>query len=800
MTTAGPGPPRTLADDLRLRSDGELEAVFRNRPDLFNPVPADMTGLVARATTRLSVIRALDRLDRFTMQVLDALAHLGDPAEFATLNKLVPAPPEALSAALNTLRENAFAWGPDDAVHLVRAVRDAIGPTSAGTGPPLTVALASAPPARLQQLLADLGEPSTADPPSAITRLREILGDPDSLRLVLAAAPPAAVELLAKVDAGGSGRVGRADRDVRHDEVTSPLEWLLARGLLIAVDAETVVLPAEVAVARRGGALYPEPHVQPPAPTVVKVGAAEVDRAGVAQVMATVRLVEELLDGWALEPPPVLRSGGGLGVRDLRRAEVTLQLDAAHAALIVEIAYATGLVAADDRGGGYWLPTRIYDRWLGLDPSARWTALAEAWLATSRVAALVATRSDVGTARDRPLAALGADLDRAWAPGLRRATLAELAALPAGSTTSAADLLARLAWRTPRRTGPGHESFVRATLAEAGRLGVTGRDALTSYAKPLLDAAPEAAAAKLERVLPAPVEHILIQADLTAVAPGPLRKELAAELGQAADVESTGAATVYRFSAGSVRRALDAGRSAVELHDFLARVSRTPVPQPLTYLVDDVARRHGRIRVGAAASYLRCDDENLIAELLAAKGTARLGLRRLAPTVATALVSPESLLARLRELGYAPTAESATGAVLAARPDARRSPVRTPPRPVSVGPSVTPELATAAVRALRAGDAAAAAGRRAGADGSRTEFDGPPGYRRTSLSTTLERLQVAAAGGASVWMDYISDDGSATERIVDPLGVDGGILRAFDHRNNKVRSFKVSRIRAVAEA
>ena len=58
---------------------------FRNRPDLFNPVPADMTGLVARATTRLSVIRALDRLDRFTLQVLDALAHLGDPAELSAV-------------------------------------------------------------------------------------------------------------------------------------------------------------------------------------------------------------------------------------------------------------------------------------------------------------------------------------------------------------------------------------------------------------------------------------------------------------------------------------------------------------------------------------------------------------------------------------------------------------------------------------------------------------------------------------------------------------------------------------------
>ena len=93
------------------------------------------------------------------------------------------------------------------------------------------------------------------------------------------------------------------------------------------------------------------------------------------------------------------------------------------------------------------------------------------------------------------------------------------------------------------------------------------------------------------------------------MAPGPLERELADVLGVLADVESKGGATVYRFTPGSVRRALDAGQSAADLHAFLARHSRTPVPQPLTYLIDDVARRHGRLRVGAASAYVRCDDD-----------------------------------------------------------------------------------------------------------------------------------------------------------------------------------------------
>ncbi|MBR7678422.1 helicase-associated domain-containing protein, partial [Streptomyces daliensis] len=183
--------------------------------------------------------------------------------------------------------------------------------------------------------------------------------------------------------------------------------------------------------------------------------------------------------------------------------------------------------------------------------------------------------------------------------------------------------------------------LARWALEEAELLGFTGRGALASYARPfLLDdgrgdpgdpsepesgarareltpvelaSAAERAADALAPLLPEPLDHVLLQADLTAVAPGPLERALAATLGALADVESKGGATVYRFSPASVRRGLDAGLTATDVHAFLAAHSRTPVPQPLTYLVDDVARRHGRLRVGAASSYVRCDDDALLA-------------------------------------------------------------------------------------------------------------------------------------------------------------------------------------------
>ena len=62
-----------LADQMRSLPDEELAALVRLRPDLVVPVPADLTALAARAQARGSVARALDPLDRFTLEILDAI-------------------------------------------------------------------------------------------------------------------------------------------------------------------------------------------------------------------------------------------------------------------------------------------------------------------------------------------------------------------------------------------------------------------------------------------------------------------------------------------------------------------------------------------------------------------------------------------------------------------------------------------------------------------------------------------------------------------------------------------------------
>ncbi|TGA90118.1 hypothetical protein E4099_28910, partial [Streptomyces palmae] len=66
-----------------------MAALLRARPDLLSPVPGDLTQLATRAGTRASVIRAVERLDRFALQTAEALAVAPDPCDYATLRALM---------------------------------------------------------------------------------------------------------------------------------------------------------------------------------------------------------------------------------------------------------------------------------------------------------------------------------------------------------------------------------------------------------------------------------------------------------------------------------------------------------------------------------------------------------------------------------------------------------------------------------------------------------------------------------------------------------------------------------------
>jgi len=63
---------------------------------------------------------------------------------------------------------------------------------------------------------------------------------------------------------------------------------------------------------------------------------------------------------------------------------------------------------------------------------------------------------------------------------------------------------------------------------------------------------------------------------------------------------------------------------------------------------------------------------------------------------------------------------------------------------------------------------------------------------------TLADLRRALDDGATVWIGYVDHHGATSERVVDPVRLEGGWLAAYDHRSGEVRSFAVHRISGVA--
>jgi hypothetical protein len=803
--------PRSLADELRSRPDDDLVALLRARPDLAVPRPNEFATLVARAASRAAVQRAIDDLDAAELQVVEVLAVLGEPATPGEVSRRWGAPAGPVLARLRAL---ALVWGTPRALRLVRAARDVLGPHPAGLGPPLADALGRRSPQRLAQLLEDLGLPPAGDPDAALERLAGHLSRADVLEELLAGAPSGVHAVLDRLTWGPPvGQVSQADRAVRRASANGPVEWLLAHGMLAVADSAHVVLPREVGLALRGGRVHRTTETEPPAPVVRPRPVQAVAGTAAGAAAELVRLVEALGEHWGAAPPSVLRAGG-VGVRELHRTAVALDVDDATAAFVAELAYVAGLVADDGEPDPRWAPTPAFDSWQAGGTGRRWAELASAWLPTTRCPQLVGTRD----ARDTPRAALGGDLDRAAAPAIRWWVLQSLAeaTVPPDPGRPDRDRLAavdpeslrdRLDWLSPRRSGPARDALVAWALDDVARLGVAGAGALAPHGRMLLEQPGDLSGATkaLDAALPEPVDHVLLQADLTAVAPGPPEPGLARELALMADVESRGGATVYRFSPASVRRALDAGRTAEEVLSLLAARSRTEVPQPLAYLVTDVARRHGRVRVGSAQAFVRADDEAALTALLAERRAAPLRLRRLAPTVLAAQAPPTAVLDLLRELGLAPVAESPDGDVVVARRERYRTGPRTPPRPAAplpspIGPPPSPatEAALATVVAtVRAADRLAEQAIPAGDPGAASGPHGVPDLPAGDARDVIARLRQAVDRRESVWIGYADADGNTAPRLVQPLQVDGGQLHALDRASQRVRTFAVHRVTGV---
>jgi hypothetical protein len=515
-----------------------------------------------------------------------------------------------------------------------------------------------------------------------------------------------------------------------------------------------------------------------------EVGPDVVDAAAGGRAAELITLVTELIDEWGVRPPRVLRSGG-LAVRDHSRLATHLGVGTDEAAWLLETAHAAGLIAVDDGGHrpgaeAAWVPTTAADDWLTDEPGRRWAALACAWWSMSAAPSLVGAGDDgrvnvLSTHTSYPLARLR-----------RHDALAALATLSTGAVPTEAGLESLLRWRHPLRMARAtdHGTPLAVTLREAEWAAVTGRGALSSPGAALVRGADDPARL-MDQLVPPAVDHVLLQADLTAIAPGRLDGPVRTLMHLVSDVESRGGASVHRFTEASVRRALDLGWAADRVLTDLAAASRTGVPQPLDYLVRDVARRHGQARVGACAAYLRSDDPALLDRVERDRALGMLQWRRIAPTVLVSPVPATTVLDLLREEQYGPVVEGTDGGLEVAAPAWRRTTTR-PPSPVRVS-TVDEGVAHEVVRLMRRGEGARSSG--LGEDDTHTD-----------PVVVTAALREAAASGSALWIGYADDTGGVSTHLVRPLHVEGGRARATVGEGDVTRTFLVHRVTQVRPA
>ena len=417
----------------------------------------------------------------------------------------------------------------------------------------------------------------------------------------------------------------------------------------------------------------------------------------------------------------------------------------------------------------------------------RWQTLASAWLISSRMSGLV------GKEGQKNVAPLGPELDRSLAASTRKLVLKLLKE----NSKIAPDLdsiYMAAQWLAPsKRSGGLQKDYVAWTLRESEWLGITGQGQISTYGIDFLEGGDNES---IVTDLPKSVDHILIQSDNTAIAPGPLEHEIAQELALIADVESRGGATVFRFSEGSIRRGLDHGRTGDEISKFLAKTSKTPMPQPLEYLIADVAKKHGKLRVGNTASFIRCEDSALITQILGDKRLEILSLRRIAPEVLICGHDAAEAMNILRSCGYLPAGEDSRGILLSGPRIQRAQNKARPPRIIGEIDKPDEIQIEGALRALRTGEKSS----RKQSTMRNIAQEALGSLPRTTANETLDLLSdyLQNQPATSLSIGYADNNGLVSHRIIDPLKLSAGSLIARDHATGEVQTFRIARITGVA--
>ncbi|HEX4725161.1 MAG TPA: helicase-associated domain-containing protein [Pseudonocardiaceae bacterium] len=783
----------SFADYLAGLDESALIGLLRVRPDVrLEPVPRGFEQLAQRLSGPDSLAAALRLVDRDAVVVCQAVAAVGSAATVAVLARLFGASEATVLGAVESLCGHGLAWVDGATVCLPERLAMHWSAEIGGGRPVATIArsvLAD----DLRSTVEALGiDASGLRKPESIARLGEVLADLRATADLVRGLPKPARDRLDQLRHGyGTYYPGYdSHRDPRGATAD---RTLAAAGLVLRANGRWE-MPREVAVAtwlaERELALTGPPEI----PRV----SATTQATAQAAAQDILRSVTALLDEAGSSSIVALKKGG-VGPRERSRLATRLSVPADVLLLGVDLAYAAGLLGLADAG---YAPTEAYPAWRAAEPAWQWSKLVIAWFGLEHAPTSRGVQGDKELPPPLPLASA--------AGAIRRAVLR--AGADGRSVRAAGE---HIDWFFPLH---GYDETrlrdkVMAAVREAELLGVVASDVVTDCGERLLAVVdddpdgdsggnsendsggdPDRAdvvgrlAGRVAGLLPELPCTVIPQSDLTAVVSGQPTTAVSRVLGASAVSEARGSAGVWRFTPASVRAALDAGWTAERLLAELAAVSDRALPQPLEYLITDVARRHGQIRVRGMRSCVLAD-EAMITELLHTRSLAKLGLARLAPTVLSSPYELDEVLARLRAAGLSPVAEDGGGAVI----------VETRPEHRASAPS--PRMAVRArLRASELADRLLADpdGETGGGAAGSATFD-----QLAQLNPDLDVAELMLLADAvdhhhDVLITYRDKHGGQTVRAIQPRQIYGRWLDSWCHLRDGEREFTVANIESVA--
>ena len=458
----------------------------------------------------------------------------------------------------------------------------------------------------------------------------------------------------------------------------------------------------------------------------LKLPAADVDRDASLAIFDVIQALTELI--FELEQRYIREVGKrGVGLPDIKRLANHLSKGNDYSKQIFELAQFVNLAEVE---GSRWQLGQQAENWISWSDRERWRHLAECWLGL-----------------------LGDEAAR------------ELLAVEAGESFEE-----KLAEVYPFADSTA-TNRIKKVAEIANLIGLVSNAQATSWLALMATNDQQLASERAISGLPAAAEKVIIQADLTLIAPSPLPTELEIKLRRFVDTEQIGMASSYRLSALSVSHGLETGLSIDDIRSLLLRLSAKDLPQPVDYLLKEAETRFSRLMVYAtksgAHSQIVSADSILLAEIHNDQRLKPFALHFDEAGNLHSRFESELVYFALRDANFVAVRVDEAGKVLS-------------PQKLSTTKKVSEQKQniTEDIARMRSADS----------QGSSNPDD----------DELLRQIQLAIKYKAKMLIVLTAANGEQVEYLVEPVGVANGRLRAKDRKADIERTLPLSSVVSIA--